>query len=219
MRTLLLFFIWISSSFLSAQTFYEKIMEMNIANADTSNDRPTLDLSAKAMERVSRGVSNNWDVAFHSALCYVRITDISLIKKDTVGAKIALVIAATNLKKVDTMRPADPECKILMFYHKINEFRLAKTDPKAIDLLETQLESFKKINALNPRIRIVNAYFYRCFYFSNKAKRKKALDLLQEATKLFETEKPGEFKTKWGKKWMNELSTELNLKRNSAKTK
>lgn len=164
-------------------------------------------------------MSNNWDAAFHIALCYVRITDLLLIKKDTLGARNAFGLSKTNLRTADTLSVNNSENKILAFYHKINELRLAKTDAKSIKLLETQMDSFRTANVTNPRIYIVYAYFYKCFYFTNKTKRKKALELLSEANKRFELEKPAEFKTKWGKKWMNELSNELSTKGIPAKGK
>jgi hypothetical protein len=212
LKTFLCFALLIAS-FSKGQTFYEKIMEMNIAIADTSTDRAVLDMSAKAMERVSRGIANNWDSNFHMALCFVRMTDISLALKDTIGAKIAVAMSALQLKKTDTLRPQNAELKILGFYHKINELRIPKKrDLKSIKLLETQLENFRKSNTSNPRIYLVNAYFNKCFYGVNKVKKKQALELLQQSNKLFDAEKPKGYEPKWGRKWMNELTAELSAK-------
>lgn len=194
----------------NAQSFYEKIMKQNIANADTCNDWVILERSANAMQRVSRGVANNWQAEFYSALCFIRSSDLLLQKKDTLMAKSRSSMATTHLKVADTLKPNDPESKILMFYKRINELRLQKPDKKGIALLETQLESFKKSNASNPRIYSVQAYYYKCFFAANKSKRKKAIELLKESEKLFDAQKPKENEPKWGKKWTSELAQELN---------
>jgi hypothetical protein len=212
MRSFFLGSAFLITSLIKAQTFYEKIMDMNIANADTSGDRAVLDMSAKAMQRVSRGVTNNWDAAFHMALCFVRMTDISLSLKDTVGAKIALGMSAAQLRKVDTMSTQSVETKLLQFYHKINELRMGKKDAKKIDALETSLETYKNSNSENPRVYLLEAYFYRCFFSSNKVKRKKIPDLLKQSEKLFSLQKPNGYAPHWGKKWLGELIAEQNVK-------
>jgi len=212
MRRYFLIVLLISFSFSKSQNFYEKIIAMNIENADTSNDRAVLDMSAKAMDRVSRGTGANWDVAFHMALCFVRMTDISLNLKDTIGAKIALGMSISQMKKIDTMSLQHVETKVLEFYHKINQLRIGKQNAKKIRSLESQLEDYKNLNSNNPRIYLVNAYYYRCFVLVNKEKRKKALDLLKQAELLFALEKAKDNAPHWGKKWMNEMILELNSK-------
>lgn len=204
-----LIFPMLLSWFLHGQTFYEKIMEMNIANADTSTDRAVLDMSAKAIERVSRGTGNNWEANFHMALCFVRMTDISLNLRDTIGAKIALEMSKTQLKKLDSGTVA--ETKILNYYHRINELRIGKADAKKIAALEIQLENFKSNESENPRIYLVNAYYYKCFF--SKKKRTKALALTEQSQKLFILEKPTGYAPHWGKKWASELALELQEKK------
>ncbi len=211
MHRYFLIFLMVFSQGSQGQTFYEKIMDMNIANADTSTDRAVLDMSAKAIERVSRGTGNNWEATFHMALCFVRMTDISLNLKDTVGARIALEMSKTQLKKVDTGSVQNVETKILGLYHKINELRIGRSDPKKIKALEVQLENFKNAESENPRIYLLNAYYYKCFFV--RKKRDKALNLLQQSEKLFVLEKPKGYAPHWGKKWMSELMLDLQEKK------
>lgn len=193
-----------------AQSFYEKIMEMNMAIADTSKDIMELERGAYAMDRVSKGVKNNWPAYYHVSLCFVRITDLLILKKDTAMAKKKLEMAAQYIRRTVLEDSIDPENWILASYQRINGLRLKSTDPKEIKLFEAQLDNFKKLNTANPRACLVQAYFYKCFFSANKSKRKRALELVMEAEKLFEQEKVVEYRPEWGRKWMNELKGELN---------
>lgn len=210
MRKLFLLVFLVFTGQFHAQSFYEKIMEMNTANADTSTDIGTLERSAYAMERVSRGVQNNWQATYHIALCFVRITDLFLLKKDTLMAKMKHDMATQYLRKIDSSVQSIGETEILAFYNNLNATRTKKLDKKEIKMMEVQTEQLIKKYNNNPRAYLVSSYFYSCFYASNKGKRKKALELLEEAGKLFEKEQVNEFQPKWGKKWRLELLVTLN---------
>lgn len=195
----------------NSQSFYEKIMVQNIDIADTSNDWKTLEMGAYAMQRVSKGVPNNWPAAFHVALCFVRSTDLLLQKHDTVLARSRANQALSQLNVNDTIKPGDVENSILHCYAKINALRLSNKSKKDIALLESSIEGIRKKYPLNPRIYVVLAYHYKCFYGTSKTKRKKAIELLEKSESLFDVQKANEFDPSWGRKWATELTNELKM--------
>src|SRR4051812_23121464 len=110
---------------LNSQSFYEKIMDMNIASADTSNDPEILRQSASAFDRLLKSSPNDWPIAYHHTLCYTRMADL-LLKEDTAFAKSNYFLAKESLKRTDTLDVKQPENKILELYLKIIELRFNK---------------------------------------------------------------------------------------------
>ncbi|MBA3680792.1 MAG: hypothetical protein H0W73_06450 [Bacteroidetes bacterium] len=181
-------------------------MEVNITYADTSNDQEILEQSATAFARIAGASNNDWSAAYHNTLCHIRSADL-LLKKDTGYAKAKYYTAIAAFKVADTLKPKDPENKILGIYLKIIELRFnkEKTRVNKIQQIETEITEFRKVNPANPRILTINAYYYLILYSTDKIKKAKAVELLNQAAKQYALQKIEGFDPRWGKKWNTEL--------------
>ncbi len=208
---LLIFFVLILK--LQSQSFYEQVMNANVAIADTSNDPEILRQSASAFDRLLIGSPNDWPVAFHHTLCYTKMADL-LLKKDTAFARSNYFLAKESLKRTDTLDVKQPENKILGLYLKIIELRFnkEKTRVDKIKLLEADIIELRKAAPKNPRILSVYGYYYLILYPTDKSKKPKAMELLKEACKYYTEQKPDGYYPNWGKKWNDDLLLKVNIK-------
>lgn len=213
MRNIFLMLFFVLTLNLQSQSFYEQVMEVNIAIADSCNNPEILRQSADAFNRLLVGSPNDWPIAFHHTLCLTRIADL-ILKKDTASALSNYLLAKEALKRSDTLNIKQQENKILEAYLKIIELRFnkEKTRVNNIKLLETEIEELRKVAPSNPRLLSVYGYYYLIFYPLDKSKKPKTIELLKEACKHYAEQKPDGYYPAWGKKWNDELLLKVNIK-------
>jgi hypothetical protein len=211
MRVLIVGILVVMGSLAKSQSFYEKMMELNISLADTSNNWTELERAAGVFNRLSNGSDKDWTACYYMSLCYIRTADL-VIKKDTLLAKTKLAQAKWTLKAADSIRAAEIENKILRVYLDLMELRLKKPDPVKIKLLDERITELKKNNSENPRIEVLNAYQNIIFYPRDKSKNAKVKEYLSGAEILFKKEKYAEYAPRWGKKWCGELQKRYGTK-------
>ena len=208
MRSILIMLILIMSLDTKPQSFYEQMMVLNISLADTSSNWTELERAAGVFNRLSNGSNTDWTACYYMSLCYIRTADL-VIKKDTLLARSRISMAKWTLKAADSLAPKEIENKILKLYLEVLKLRMKKNEQNEIKILEDEIMAIKKIIPENPRINLLNAYFYMLFFKNDKNKKIKVKELLNRATASFLKEKTSEYAPHWGRKWCGELLGKL----------
>lgn len=193
------------------QSFYEKMMTLNIAIADSSSDWMELERSVGVFDRLSAGIKDDWLGNYYKALCSVRAADM-YTKKDTTYVKKKITAAKEYLKATDSVVPNEPEIKVLKVFAEAVQARVEKVDENKLKTLEQKILMLKNDHPQNPRVCLMYGYFLVNYYSKDKEKRNKVREALKAANELYASQKTVDFLPSWGRKWTGDLVRQTNNK-------